>query len=47
VQVVISFWVEKLAREVFRSDRLLCIQKECVAQYQQDWRRAESGARCI
>jgi signal transduction histidine kinase/tetratricopeptide (TPR) repeat protein len=39
---VTSFWVEKYERQWFRSDRLLFIQKECVAQYQRDWRKAET-----
>lgn len=40
--LVTAFWVEGFERAAFRTDRLLFIQKECVAQYQADWRKAES-----
>ena len=40
--LVTAFWVEGFERVAFRTDRLLFIQKECVAQYQADWRKAES-----
>ncbi len=40
--LVTAFWVEGFERAAFRTDRLLFIQKECVAQYQSDWRKAEA-----
>ena len=38
---ITAFWVESFERQWFKTAKLLVIQKECVAQYQRDWRRSE------